>query len=61
MSLVKIETDRQTAFLTLIVNYRKIEPKNHYAIHNKSNLSFNDILCYFVIGCFVENLEFFNK
>ena len=50
----------ENAFLTLIVNYRKIIQKINYAIQTV-NWLFNDIWCYLVIGKLIEKLQFFNK
>ena len=41
----------ENAFLTLIVNYRKIMQKNKLSFKTTVNRLFNDIWCYLVIGC----------
>ena len=42
----------ENAFLTLIVNYRKIIQKNKLRLKTTINWLFNDISCYLFIACF---------
>ena len=51
----------ENAFLTLIVNYRKILQKNKLCYLTTVNCLFNDIWCYLVIGCFDWKIGVFQQ
>ena len=53
----------ENAFLTLMVNYRKIALKKKKLCHSKQpvNWLFNDIWCYLVTGCFDWKIDVFQQ
>ena len=51
----------ENAFLTLIVNYRKIIQKNKLRLKTTINWLFNDISCYLFIACFDWKINVFQQ